>query len=140
MRKFVLLISLFFLTLAESAYAERRPVFEWRQGSNDFAVCKFSFYSDGLFEIRFAFLEGNDAVNADKVRLRAAYDQDSSGTTLLLKNNNDVKIVKSLLQESTGISVNESERKILIEPEPTRVFCLGMFLERRHSNLMTTPN
>jgi hypothetical protein len=140
MRKFVLLITLFFLTLAESAYAERKPIFEWRQGSNDFAVCKFSFYADGLFEIRFAFLEGNDAVNAEKVQLTAIYKQDSTGTILILKNKSDFKIVSSLLQESTGIHLDEGARKILIEPEPTRVFCLGMFLERQHSNLMVTPN
>ena len=140
MRKFVLLTALFFLALSQSAHAESKPVLEWRQGANDFAVCKFSFYADGLFEIRFAFLEGNDAVYAEKVRLTATYIQDSTGTILLLKKKSDFKIVSSLLQESTGIHLDEGARKILIEPEPTRVFCLGMFLERRHSNLMMTPN
>ena len=134
MRKFVLFTALLFLALAESAHAERKPIFEWQQGSNDFAVCKISFYGDGLFEIRFAFLEGPDAVNADKVRLTAAYKQDSAGTTLLLKNKKDMKIVESLLKESTGIHVEEGAQKILIEPEPARILCLGMFLERLHQS------
>ena len=131
MRNFlVATFTLLLLGLPQLAHAERKPIFEWRQGGNDFAVCKFSFYADGLFEIRFAFLESNDAVNGEKVQLTATYKQDSTGTILQLKKKNEFKIVNSLLQESTGINLNEAAQTILIEPEPTRVLCLGMFLER----------